>query len=171
MVQLKVRTYRRLERIMVKNMLTLLFIIFVGLFVLASEFIDEYDHEFFRIITQICTVIGAAISIICITFVCLCYADTIVIDEKIDMYLEENEKIENQIDNLVKNYMSYESDTYEKFKSNDAVTLVSLYPELKSDELVNRQITTYQNNNDKLKELKEQKINARVYRWWLFFGK
>lgn len=152
-------------------MLTLLFVIFVALFILGSVFIDEDDHVIFSFITQLCTVMGAAISILCFGGVCVDYAGTIVIDEKIEMYQEENANIEEQIDSLVKNYMNFESDTYEKLKGNDAVTLVSLYPELKSDELVSRQITTYQNNNDKLKELKEQKIDARVYRWWLYFGK
>lgn len=26
-------------------------------------------------------------------------------------------------------------------------------------------------NNAKLKELKEAKINTRVYKWWLYFGR
>ena len=54
------------------------------------------------------------------------------IDEKITMYQEENNKIEKQIDTLVSNYMNYESNTYEKFKSESSITLVSMYPELKN---------------------------------------
>ena len=152
-------------------MLILLFVIFVGLFILGSIFIDDYHHEFFRAVVQVCTAVGAAISIIIFVPVTIEFSGTITIDEKIAMYMEENQNIENQIDAIVKNYMKYESGTFIELKGNDAITLVSLYPELKSDELVKAQINTYQTNNAKLKELKETKINARVYKWWMYFGK
>lgn len=93
------------------------------------------------------------------------------IDEKIEMYQEENTKIEEQIDTLVQCYMKYESDTLSEFKSEDSMTLVSLYPELKSDELVQAQISVYAENNKKIKELKEQKIDVAKSKWWLYFGK
>lgn len=152
-------------------MLILLFVIFVTLFVLASIFINEYDHDIFRFITQACTVIGAAITVI--AFVCVAYdfSKTMVIDDMITMYTEENQNIESQIDVIVRKYMDYESGTFTELKNDSSITLVSLYPELKSDELVQTQISTYQVNNAKLKELKEAKINTRVYKWWLYFGK
>lgn len=152
-------------------MLILLFIIFVALFILASIFIDEYDHDTFRCITQICTVIGAAITVIAFVSVVCDFSNTMVIDDMITMYTEENQNIENQIDVIVSKYMDYESGTFAELKDNSSITLVSLYPELKSDELVQTQIATYQSNNAKLKELKEAKINTRVYKWWLYFGK
>lgn len=92
------------------------------------------------------------------------------IDEKISMYQEENNKIEKQLDTLVSNYMNYESNTYEKFKSESSVTLVSMYPELKSDKLVEEQISVYEENNKKIRELKEDKIDLKVKKWWLYFG-
>jgi len=64
-------------------------------------------------------------------------------------YEEQNSKIEEQIDVVVKQYMEYESDTYAMTAPESSITLVSLYPELKSDELVKRQITVYQENNRK----------------------
>lgn len=92
------------------------------------------------------------------------------IDEKISMYQEENTKIEKQLDTLISNYMNYESNTYEKFKSESSITLVSMYPELKSDKLVEEQISVYEENNKKIRELKEDKINLKVKKWWLYFG-
>lgn len=152
-------------------MLILLFVIFVTLFILASIFIDEYDHDIFRAFTQICSATGAAITVI--AFVCVAYdfSKTTVIDDMITMYTEENQNIENQIDMIVSEYMDYESGTFAELKGDSSITLVSLYPELKSDKLVQTQISTYQANNTKLKELKEAKINTRVYKWWLYFGK
>lgn len=97
--------------------------------------------------------------------------ETKVVDEQIAMYTEENGKIEKQIDTVVKEYMEYEGETFSELKGDSSITLVSLYPDLKSDELVKTQIATYQENNKKIKELKETKIKAKVYKWWLYFGK
>lgn len=93
------------------------------------------------------------------------------IDDKVVMYQQENKKIETQIDELVKNYMKYENNTFKEFKTESSVAIVSLYPELKSDTLVKSQIETYTKNNNKIKGLKEKKIMRSVYRWWLYFGK
>lgn len=119
-------------------------------------------------------VIGCFITLIMVVFAFLT-ADEIskgkYIDEKITMYQEENDNIEKQIDSLVQGYMKYESDTFSEFKSEDSITLVSLYPELKSDELVKNQISIYTDNNKKIKELKEKKIDVKRSKWFLYFGK
>ena len=86
------------------------------------------------------------------------------------MYTEQNNKIEEQIDIVVKQYQEYESDTYAMTSSESSITLVSLYPDLKSDELVKEQIKVYQNNNKKITELKEEQISAKACKWWLYFG-
>ena len=93
-----------------------------------------------------------------------------VIDDKIAMYQTENKKIETQIAEVVQQYQEYEQGTFDKVAPDKAVTLVSLYPELKSDDLVSKQIAIYVGNNNKIKELKEDKITASVDRWWLYFG-
>lgn len=92
------------------------------------------------------------------------------INSKIEMYSEENQKIEDDMDVLVEQYMNYESGTYGELKSESSITLVSLYPELKADTLVEKQIEVYVVNNEKIKTLKEKLINVSNYRWWLYFG-
>ena len=87
------------------------------------------------------------------------------------MYQEENANIENEMNILVQQYMSYESDTFGNLKGDSSITLVSLYPELKADTLVTKQIEVYVANNEKIKELKEDKIELSVQKWWLYFGK
>ena len=94
-----------------------------------------------------------------------------VIDNKIAMYQEENTNIETQMDVLVEKYMDYESETLGELKGKSSIALVSLYPELKTDELVKQQVEVYTSNNEKIKELKEQKINLSIWKWWLYFGK
>lgn len=94
------------------------------------------------------------------------------IDEKIAMYEEENAKIEAQMDILVEKYMKYEQETFSDLKTEEsAITLVTLFPELKSDELVQTQINVYTGNNTQIKKLKEEKINMQTKRWILFFKK
>lgn len=92
-----------------------------------------------------------------------------MIAEKITMYELENAKIEDQIETIVEDYMEYESDIFEK-DGRDVIAYVSLYPDLKSDELVQSQIDIYVQNNQKIKELKEYAITSRLTHWWLYFG-
>jgi len=94
-----------------------------------------------------------------------------VIDDQIALYTEENAKIETAIDELVTEYMEFESSTFAELKADSSITLVSLYPELKSDELVKAQIETYQENNAEIKRLKEKKLKITTYKWWVYFGK
>jgi hypothetical protein len=116
---------------------------------------------------------GACISVISlIAVICLgiSVSQLKVIDDKIAMYQEENTKIEQQIADVVKGYQKHEKDIFENVTPESAVTLVSLYPELKSDTLVQSQIEVYVANNCEIKSLKAQQINGDVYRWWLYFG-
>lgn len=110
------------------------------------------------------------VDVICIIIMTCYMFDGITSKSKISMYQEENTKIETQIGDLVKNYMDYESDTYKEFKNESSITLVNLYPELKSDELVQKQMNIYLSNNDKIKELKEKEIDTKIGKWLLYFG-
>ena len=93
-----------------------------------------------------------------------------VIDSRIEMYEEENARIEQQIADVVEEYQKYETDIFMKVSPESAVTMVSLYPELKSDSLVQAQIEVYVENNKTIKDLKDKQIKGDVYRWWLYFG-
>ena len=93
-----------------------------------------------------------------------------VIDNRIEMYEEENARIEQQIADVVEEYQKYETDIFMEVSPESAVTMVSLYPELKSDSLVQAQIEVYVENNKTIKDLRDQQITADVYRWWLYFG-
>lgn len=92
------------------------------------------------------------------------------LDQKIEMYTEENEKIESQMSELIAQYMDYESSTLGDLKGESSIALISLYPELKADALVAKQTEIYIENNQKIKELKEKAINISNYKWWLYFG-
>jgi hypothetical protein len=151
-------------------MLIVLGILFILLFIVGAFLLSE-GYDGFGCISSL---IGFFASLVVIAFFiinCVQLSETKVVNEKIKMYTEENNKIEKQIDIVVKEYMEYEGKTLSELKGDSSITLVTLYPDLKTDELVKAQITTYQENNKKIKELKEIKINAKIYKWWLYFGK
>ena len=108
---------------------------------------------------------------ICVGVVLILFnAKLSVIDDKIEMYSQENAKIEEQISEVVKQYQEYEKEVFTEVSPENSIALVSLYPELKSDTLVQQQIEVYVANNQKIKELNEEKIDAKVIKWWLYFG-
>lgn len=131
-----------------------------------------YEH-FARFFWFVIGVIFAIIALcLAFNFVYLIdnFANSHIIDDTIAMYEEENATIEENIDEIVKNYMDYETTTYEKFKNEDSMNLISLFPELKSDTLISQQIEIYVANNQKIKELKEEKIHLAKTKWLLSFG-
>lgn len=93
------------------------------------------------------------------------------LNTKIKMYENENKNIESDINGLVEKYIAHESDTFSSLKDSDGISLISMYPELKADELVKKQIDIYVNNNKKIKRLKSEQIDLTTEKWWLYFGK
>jgi len=78
------------------------------------------------------------------------------VDSKISLYELANQEIEDEFDAIVGNYMSYEMEFNAK---------------LKSDAMVQQQLELYRDNKSKILALNEDKINGRITRWWLYFGK
>lgn len=119
---------------------------------------------------------GISLAIFCVSFVVFvivgaCYSSVRVVDKKIAMYQEENERIEERIQVVVNEYMQYESDTFDKIQGEgDPITYVTLFPELKSNTLVAKQIEVYESNNQQIKELQCEKLDHELEAWWLFFG-
>jgi hypothetical protein len=123
----------------------------------------------------VCTVLCAIVSLV-IGCVCLFLwgnvATEYAIDQKIEMYQTENAEIETEIDAIVKEYMTHEKETFENISpDSDAMVLVSMFPELKSDELIKRQIDLHAKNAAEIKRLKESKIDLAMDKWLLYFGR
>lgn len=128
-------------------------------------------HEFF---TAMSWVSGIVAIILIIVICCLStkVATESTIDNKIEMYQEENENIEQDIDKIVKEYLEHEHDTFADVKTEESsITLITLFPDLKSDTLVQQQLEIYVDNNAKVKRLKEEKIDIAKIKWILYFGK
>lgn len=131
----------------------------------------EPDKDDVAAVFQIIGTIVIIFSIIAFITLLKCVLDRVGIDKKISLYEEENTKIEQQIADVVNQYQEHESGIFKDVTPEGAMTLVTLYPELKSDALVQSQIDVYVENNKAIKELKSMTVNASFYRWWLYFGK
>lgn len=94
-----------------------------------------------------------------------------IIDERINLYSNQNKEIEQKVETTIKQYMEYENKTFVQLKPEEYVNLINLYPELKSDELLQKEIKLYIKNNNEILDLKQEKLNGTIYKWWLYFGK
>lgn len=150
-------------------MIILILIICIAVFAFGIWAYDNID-EFVGGIVGFVGGVGAVISFIALIILGISVSNDKVIDQKIEMYQIENTRIENQVMECVKQYQEYETEIFTELKPESAITLVSLYPELKSDVLVSKQIEIYIDNNEHIKTLKKDKINGNIYRWWLYFG-
>jgi hypothetical protein len=144
-------------------------VLLIGGYFLCEKFDSNLSEDI-----GACMIVGGGIvmviALVATLFLSISVSGGSVLDEKIKMYSNENKKIEQSISETVNNYQKYESEVFEKCTNKNSIELVSLYPELKADKLVKKQIDTYISNNNKIKELKENKINLKVEKWWLYFG-
>lgn len=153
--------------------ITIIFIILTALFIFISyRKPEDSDSRFgfglLAVISGIAVLIGVCLEIVYIYELKTAYT----IDLKIAMYQEENDKIEKSIDEIVNNYLKHEHDTYSDIKTdNSSMNLVTLFPELNSDDLIQKQLDIFTENNHKIKDLKEQKISIAHTRWLVYFGK
>ena len=146
-------------------MLTLIFIILI---IVTAKLAEDWDWEE----VSICTGALAVFAGIAVISVTACLVDvTYRTDKMIQIYTEENEEVEKKLENAVQNYMQYEKDIMISVSPDtDTISLISLYPDLKSDKLVESEIETYISNNDKIKELRAGKTKKSIYKFLLFFG-
>ena len=96
------------------------------------------------------------------------YSNRIVIDQKIELYEQENKMIEDSITAAVNEYKDYEADIFKNMHTENAILIAGLYPDLKTNTLIQKQIETYTANRQQIKELEEEKLDYVIYRWWLF---
>ena len=154
-------------------MILVILVIGILMVTLGIVLYDKLDYgkdkigKIFQIIGTVATIISTIVTIVLL----VCVLNRVNIEKKIAIYEEENTKIEQQIADTVKQYQEYETGIFTEVAPESSITLVALYPELKSDTLVQSQIKVYVDNNKTIKELKSSAINAPVYRWWLYFGK
>ena len=157
-------------------MLTVLFVVCiiasVALGVSAHKHRRDEDIGFAcTALCIVCAIASISLGIACSVLWCN-VATEHIIDQKIEMYQTENTEIETEIDMIVKEYMAHEKETFASVSpDSDTMVLVSLFPDLKSDELVKQQIDLHARNAAEIKRLKESKIDLATKKWLLYFGR
>jgi hypothetical protein len=130
-----------------------------------------YRHdELYCTLNVVGVVITIASIIAILANIYTCSTET-AINQKIEIYQQENQYIETVVAEAVKNYQEYEKQAFTSLKPNEIIVAISLYPELKSNELVAKQLEIYTSNNQEIKKLKAEKANISTSKWWLYFGR
>ena len=150
-------------------MILLIFGICILMVVGGSILYDKFDKDTYCNLAILGVALGF-VSFIAIIVLGIHVKSLSVIDDRIAMYEEENARIERQVADVVEQYQKYETDIFMEVAPENAVTMVSLYPELKSDSLVQAQIEIYTENNKTIRNLRDKQIKGNVCRWWLYFG-
>ena len=148
-------------------MLTLILLLSIGFSIFFYSKQEDLDRDLFILVAVPILVIPLFIQILLIASL----ISGLNLDSRIELYQSQNAEIESKIQATVASYLAHEKQAYKDLKPDNAIAVVSAYPELHSNELVKKQIEVYEDNNKKILGLKEEKLNQSVYKWWLFFGR
>ena len=154
-------------------MLTLFFVVLLILMIIFTILYRRGHNEEFFLFAVIAGILASAFLIgVCYqSYQVFCRTNSL--DVQIEMYEQENTKIENTIHTAVQNYMEHEKLTYKNMTHQDAIAILdsNIYPELNSSDLVKEEMATYKINNEKLIQLKEVRIvDISTARFLLYFG-
>nr|DAR05889.1 MAG TPA: hypothetical protein [Caudoviricetes sp.] len=148
-------------------MLTLILLLSIGFSIFFYSKQEDLDRDLFILVAVPILVIPLFIQILLIASL----ISGLNLDSRIELYQSQNAEIESKIQATVASYLAHEKQAYRDLKPDNAIAVVSAYPELHSNELVKKQIEVYEDNNKKILGLKEEKLNQSVYKWWLYFGR
>lgn len=86
---------------------------------------------------------------------------------------EQNQVVLNQIEPLVQQALNHESSTYKDLKLDAAkvIAFTQLYPDLKANDFLNRQIDIILANQQEIKQLKLNKASLNAFHFWLWTPK
>ena len=152
-------------------MITLFLLLSIGCIVL-SEVLDNSNCELDTLfaIPRIIGVAGCAIFGVWTIWNVMCVASGFGIQEKIQIYEDQNTQIEQSIDAAVKAYCEHEQITYTQMSDGAAALVAAAYPELASSELVKTQMDVWTSNSNELKDLKSKLVDFHRAQYFLYFG-
>ena len=95
------------------------------------------------------------------------------IDSRLTVLEEQNTTVLTQIEPLVQQALNYESSTYKDLKLdvNKLIIFAQMYPELKANSFLNKQIDIILANQEEIKQLKLDKATLNAYHFWLWTPK
>lgn len=95
------------------------------------------------------------------------------IDSRLAVLEEQNATVLTQVEPLVQQALNYESSTYKDLKLdvNKLIIFAQMYPELKANSFLNKQIDIILANQEEIKQLKLDKASLNAYHLWLWTPK
>lgn len=152
-------------------MITLFLVLSIGCIVLA-EVLDNSNCKLCTMSTipGIIGVAGCAIFGIWTIWNVIGVSSGFGIEEKIQIYEDQNAQIEQSIDAAVKAYCEHEQITYVQMSDGAVALVAAAYPELASSELVRTQMEVWTSNSNELKDLKSKLVDFHRAQYFLYFG-
>ena len=152
-------------------MITLFLLLSIGCIILA-DVLENSNCKLNTVVTipYIIGVAGCAIFGIWTLWNAICVSSGFGIQEKIQIYEEQNAQIEQSIDAAVKAYCEHEQITYVQMSDGAVALVAAAYPELASSELVKTQMEVWTSNSSELKDLKSKLVDFNKARYFLYFG-
>lgn len=96
--------------------------------------------------------------------------DSSTIHSRLAVLEEQNTTVLTQVEPLVQQALNYESSTYKDLKLdvNKLIIFAQMYPELKANSFLNKQIDIILVNQEEIKQLKLDKAALNAYHFWLW---
>lgn len=152
-------------------MITVLLFFALGLIVIA-EVMDNSTRQLasFAVVPGVLGVVLAIVFGIWTFCNLILVASGFGIQEKIQIYEDQNTQIEQSIDAAVKAYCEHEQITYVQMSDGAVALVAAAYPELASSELVKTQMEVWTSNSSELKDLKSKLVDFHRAQYFLYFG-
>lgn len=152
-------------------MITVFLLLSIGCIILADA-LENSNCKLCTIVAipGIIGVAGCAIFGIWTIWNIICVSSGFGIQEKIQIYEDQNTQIEQSIDAAVKAYCEHEQITYTKMSDGAVALVAAAYPELASSELVKMQMDIWTSNSNELKDLKSKLVDFHRAQYFLYFG-
>jgi hypothetical protein len=146
-------------------MVSIIFIVLTALLIFLV--VKDYDDELSFTIGCI-AVGGMIISGLIIAWSVCGIWDGAVAADKIKSYEQGKARIEKEMGTMVNAYMDYEKDNVKRVSDKDAVSYVTVIPELKSSDLVKQEMALYADYDKRIMKLKEQQSDAKFAKFLLY---
>lgn len=128
-----------------------------------------YSNEGWYASAIIC-IICAFILLIVIIVAIAKVASADVNEKRIEMYQQENLKMETSMAEAIEKYMEHEYQIFVEISPDEAQTFLIAYPEIQSSELVKYQMETIKTNNEQIKQAQNELLNIDIWKFVLYFG-
>lgn len=138
----------------------------IGVFIIAGIVAADSDEK------EIGIILSFVIFILPLGFNLRSYLDTkYTINGRIALLEETNERIISSVGKIVLDYTKYESGVFKNAKPTaEDLIAMSIYPEVKANDLFKHQLYTLEENMKEVYRLKEKKVMLNGYKPWLFMG-